>query len=558
VPGALVEMRRHREALELARHRDARAVLFCSTGAAGLFALKLRCARPRPLCAVVPHGVLDSLGPDGGGDRWFPSVLRMRNPAGLRYLFLSPTIEAEVLSRVPDLAGATAAIDHPYLFADPPGGEPEPPPLRLGSLGVARAGRGLEAFVEVAREARSTRTGKVSFVHVGPVQAPELSERARDVVSFPLRGWAAREDYEREAARLHYALFLAPPDAYRFSVSGAFLDAVSLLKPVIALRNSFFEHCFEKMGDIGYLCDTVWQAQERVAELSHRFPRSHYRSQQEAAALGARRLRAEAVGAALRAAFERWGGLSGAGRGGWGGNLPAPRSSARCTARYWTAPAAVGCKGKHMSHAIVRARYPTRKDVLASYRTSREALTLFVPTDEAVATGTEVRLIVTFGDAQEIFELEGKVAWRVERRQAGQAPGLAGTFVAPERYRVARMLAFCGGRPMTAVSHVADRVPAQFPVVVCLGETRLSGYVRDVSSSGVFVAGEEPASSAEARRWSSSSPAAGSAWAPSGSARRWSGEGSSTGCAGSGRASWRPPSAPGPVLARYLTPGKKR
>lgn len=144
-----------------------------------------------------------------------------------------------------------------------------------------------------------------------------------------------------------------------------------------------------------------------------------------------------------------------------------------------------------MSPVVVRARYPTRKDVLASYRSSREALSLFVPTDDALETGTVVRLVVTFGDAREIFELEGRVAFRVERRRGGQAPGLSVAFVAPERYKVARMLAFCGGRPMTAVSHVAERVPAQFPVVVRLGHGRLPGFVRDLSTSGVFVAGED-------------------------------------------------------------------
>ncbi|MGC4115286.1 MAG: hypothetical protein QM765_11910 [Myxococcales bacterium] len=306
VSGAVAQMQRHREALTLARHRDVRAVLFTSTGAAGLFALKLLCARGGPPCLVVPHGILDSLGP-AGGDPFFPAVLRMRNPAALRYLFLSPTIETEVLSRSPGLAGATAAIDHPYLFADPKDHPPEPPPLRLGSLGVARADRGLDALVDVAREALSSRSGKVSFVHVGPVQDPDLAEKARDVVSFPLRGWASREDYEHELSQIDYALFLAAPDAYRFSVSGAFMDAVSMLKPVIALRNPFFEHCFEKMGDIGYLCDTVWQAQELLGELSHRFPRSHYRSQQEQLRTGRAVFGPAAVGSALHAAFDRWG-----------------------------------------------------------------------------------------------------------------------------------------------------------------------------------------------------------------------------------------------------------
>lgn len=304
--GALSQMRRHREALELARHRDARAVVFCSTGASGLLALKLLCAHAEPPCVVVPHGILDSLGPNGG-DPWFPSALRMRNPAGLRYLFLSPTIESEVLSRVPSLSGATAAIDHPYLFADPPAHDPQTPPVRLGSLGVARGGRGLDALVEVARAALSLRTGKVSFVHVGPVQDPDLAEKARDVVSFPLRGWTPRAEYEREVARLDYALFLAPPDAFRFSVSGAFMDAVSMLKPVVALRNPFFEHCFERMGDIGYLCDTVWQVQELIGQLAHRFPRSHYRAQQEELRKGRSVFGPEAVGEAVRGAFEKWG-----------------------------------------------------------------------------------------------------------------------------------------------------------------------------------------------------------------------------------------------------------
>ncbi|MGC4115285.1 MAG: PilZ domain-containing protein [Myxococcales bacterium] len=144
-----------------------------------------------------------------------------------------------------------------------------------------------------------------------------------------------------------------------------------------------------------------------------------------------------------------------------------------------------------MSRAIVRVCYPTRKDVLASYRSTRESLSLFAPTEEPVQTGTDVQLVVSFGDAPETFELEGRIAFRVERRSGGQMPGLSVSFNAPGRYRATRMLAFCGGRPMTEVAQVADRVPAQLPVIVRTGASRLAGFVRDLSSTGVFVASEE-------------------------------------------------------------------
>jgi len=111
---------------------------------------------------------------------------------------------------------------------------------------------------------------------------------------------------------------------------------------------------------------------------------------------------------------------------------------------------------------------------------------------------------------------------------------------------------------MTAVSHVADRVPAQFPVVVCLGETRLSGYVRDVSSSGVFVAGEELG---ELGRGSEVVIQLTRGWLGLGAKRVraavvW--RGVKYGVRGFGARFVEAPERTRPVLARYLTPGKKR
>ena len=45
------------------------------------------------------------------------------------------------------------------------------------------------------------------------------------------------------------------PAITNLSASGALLDAITWLKPIIANRIPFVANLFERYGDIGYLCD---------------------------------------------------------------------------------------------------------------------------------------------------------------------------------------------------------------------------------------------------------------------------------------------------------------
>jgi hypothetical protein len=299
----LAEARVHHHALRVAHARQARLALFTSTSSAGLFALKLLAGPRAPSCAVIPHEILESL---GSAERWFPQVLRMRDPSRLRYLFLSPGVEREVLALAPRLD--SASIEHPYLFANPAPHLPAGPVVRFGSIGTGLKAKGLSDLAALARDVLEARQGKAAFIHIGPVRDPDVAEAARDVIAFPdSRGFIPRQEFERELGTLDYAVFLSPSSCYRFSVSSAFLDAVSLCKPVIALRNAFFEHCFEVMGDIGYLCDSLAQVHQTVREICLRFPRSHYLAQQEQIRKGRQAFAPPAVGRSLREAFQRWG-----------------------------------------------------------------------------------------------------------------------------------------------------------------------------------------------------------------------------------------------------------
>jgi glycosyltransferase involved in cell wall biosynthesis len=65
------------------------------------------------------------------------------------------------------------------------------------------------------------------------------------------------EELDSYINMMDFCVFLYPSNYYRFTASGALLEALAHLKPVVALHNPYFDYVFDKMGDVGYLCDTV-------------------------------------------------------------------------------------------------------------------------------------------------------------------------------------------------------------------------------------------------------------------------------------------------------------
>ena len=67
----------------------------------------------------------------------------------------------------------------------------------------------------------------------------------------------SKKELEDRASMLDFILFLYPKDSYRLIASGAILEAISLKKPILALRNDYFNYLFKKFGDFGYLTDSI-------------------------------------------------------------------------------------------------------------------------------------------------------------------------------------------------------------------------------------------------------------------------------------------------------------
>jgi hypothetical protein len=295
-----------------AEQRNASLVFFTCIGGETLHAIKLLLDQsPGIRCVVVLHGIVasvlkrPSLLPWKNRHRfrtWF-----LRDPSErLSYIVLGESIERELAARFPALQPHLVSLDLPYHFAAPE----EYVPFRdrtvsFGSLGVLRKVKGSGLFLRLAGEVTATRTAyRPHFVCVGPIVDKKLRKLLSGAVSVPSPDAPLPPDkYAAHARQLDYAIMLHGAGT-TLNGSGVLFDAFSYLKPVIALKSPFFSAYFDKMGNIGYLCDNYADLKRRVLDLLDHPPVDEYLLQRQALLTGREQLRIPVLAATLRRKME--------------------------------------------------------------------------------------------------------------------------------------------------------------------------------------------------------------------------------------------------------------
>ncbi|QEM67236.1 glycosyltransferase [Geobacter sp. FeAm09] len=294
----------------MAEQRGASLVVFTCISDETLRAIKLLAAKfPKLKCVAVLHGVLASVLKRPSLFPWknrntFRTWFLKQNSPQLTYILMGDSIERELVARFPEMRPYVASIDLPYRFAPPCEHEPfGDRTVTFGSLGVIRKAKGSDAFLRLANEVAASRhSWQPRFVCVGPVVDKKLRKLLGPAVTVPSPDAPlSADEFALHARQLDYAVFLHGADAYTLTASGALFDAFSYLKPLIALRNPFFTSYFEKMGNIGYLCDSYEDVRRTVMEILDNPPLDEYMLQRQALLKGRERLQVGALAATLRA-----------------------------------------------------------------------------------------------------------------------------------------------------------------------------------------------------------------------------------------------------------------
>lgn len=217
----------------------------------------------------------------------------------MRYVALGASIQRALEELDPALAARFDVLDVPsFLRGDTSAnGAAAPDMVRFGFFGVGY--KGFASFAWLASAVRP-RYANARFDMVGFLNTPAEPSSYEGFVEGVSTTALPREEFERRAGAVTYAVWTADPTRYRFTASASFVDALAFGKPGIYLRNPFVEHYFDRMGDIGYLCDSLEQMQELIESILTHFPLERYHAQRRAILEGRGLFSPETLAARLR------------------------------------------------------------------------------------------------------------------------------------------------------------------------------------------------------------------------------------------------------------------
>jgi len=276
-----------RTVFETCEEIGAEKIVFCSTTCPLLISIKrLLPDYPQMRCLVVPHGLLRDVSRPpmrlAEIPFWFRFWFSPFTSERLQYLVYGQPILDDLVSVLPHMSNYTSALDHPYFY-QPAGNKVHAfgEAVKFGFFGVVHRGKGADAMYRLAEDIGRAGLGDRSlFTLIGYLNDKRLDHLLNSRLNIPSAYKPLdRETFSAYAREIDYSVFLYRPGSYRLTASGAFFDALSYVKPVIALKNPFFEHYFNRFGDIGYLCSSYAEVRDCVTEIIRSKPEDRYREQ---------------------------------------------------------------------------------------------------------------------------------------------------------------------------------------------------------------------------------------------------------------------------------------
>jgi hypothetical protein len=285
---------------------DVRGILFCSATEITILVLKQSLRKIPAPCgvSVVLHGVLRSLEEPRWRKPWrwgfsLRQALKISHPPNLNYIALGESIRVHAVRAELSLKKHLRAMEMPRLWNPAADSSRDDARVHFGFFGSTA--KGFSHFYEMA-QALKNQNSNADFSLVGFLNGRDL-ERDYDekIVSGLSRAPLAQQEYSRRGARVDYAVWPANPTHYRLTASASFLDALDYLKPIIYLANPYVDFYFEKLGDIGYRCETLAEMQTTIADIAREFPAERYQRQCAAMLRGRERFEPSSVAPTLKA-----------------------------------------------------------------------------------------------------------------------------------------------------------------------------------------------------------------------------------------------------------------
>lgn len=262
-------------------------IIFSSVSSSSIISIKIMIRLFQNVKVLtVLHGILNSLKsvPKIPTELifWINIWLRFFNSRRLKFLVLGKYIESELIREIP-ISLCTESIDMPVIFkSNQIHYLPINKKIKFGYLGVIHNLKGIDLFLNLSNDIYKLKSNKnAKFIVIGHITDGRTDKFPKSVFvpspNIPL----TNEEYENYIKKTNYLIFPYNEHYTKLRASATLFDAFSYLKPIIALKTPYFEYFFDKMGDIGYLCEDYDEMLEIIIKIVDNMPNRQYIRQQQ-------------------------------------------------------------------------------------------------------------------------------------------------------------------------------------------------------------------------------------------------------------------------------------
>jgi putative glycosyltransferase len=185
----------------------------------------------------------------------------------IKFVVLGDSILKKIKKTTPpNISNSFITVDHSYFFKNNINNKDTfSDSIKIGTVGLFYKKKGADEFCYLVS---LVNNNKIKFSITGKIfyALDKLKKLNIDLPNNLGKGIVPRDELEARVKKLDFILYLYPTDSYQLMASGAILDALSLQKPIIALKNDYFDYIFKKFGEFGFLFESV----EKIADfLNH-------------------------------------------------------------------------------------------------------------------------------------------------------------------------------------------------------------------------------------------------------------------------------------------------
>jgi hypothetical protein len=191
------------------------------------------------------------------------------------------SIKEELFRYLPNISRKNIiTIDHPYNYSDRPRSF-QSNAKTFSNIGAGIINKNTHYIFDLAKRfEKEISEKKLKFEIVGKVSSDVLSFKNDLVDIFTENQFISSDVFENKVETSDFFIYFFESNTiYDLSPSGTFFDAIKYNKPILSLKNPFFNHYFNRFGNIGYLCDDLIQMKEVIQNILDNFDINVYELQ---------------------------------------------------------------------------------------------------------------------------------------------------------------------------------------------------------------------------------------------------------------------------------------